>query len=96
MLGESSEVKRKIIIISATILAIVFISTGIIYSFNYLDIGFEIVLPNPDEELKFDTAFYFMIITVCTVGYGDIFAGSDLARVVIALFIIIIIVLVSK
>jgi hypothetical protein len=30
------------------------------------------------------------------VGYGDIRAGSDLARVVIALFIIIIIVLVSK
>jgi hypothetical protein len=37
--SESSEVKRKIIIISATILAIVFIATGIIYSFNSLDIG---------------------------------------------------------
>ena len=53
-------------------------------------------LPNDNEELTFDSAFYFMIITVCTVGYGDIHAGSDLARVVIALFIIIIIVLVSK
>jgi hypothetical protein len=49
VMGESSEVRRKIIIISATILAIVFISTGIIYSFNYLDIGFEIWLPNDGE-----------------------------------------------
>jgi len=81
--------------ISATILAIVFISTGIIYSFNYLDIGFVIAMPT-GEPLRFDSAFYFMIITVCTVGYGDLHASSELAMVIISIFIILIIVLVSK
>jgi hypothetical protein len=89
-------VKRKIIIISATILASVFIATGIIYSFNSLGFGFQMDMPNDGETLSFDSAFYFMIITVCTVGYGDIKAGSNLARVIIGIFIIMIIVLVSK
>ena len=53
-------------------------------------------MPNAGERLSFDSAFYFMIITVCTVGYGDIKAGSNLARVIIGIFIIMIIVLVSK
>ena len=53
-------------------------------------------MPNPDEKLSFDSAFYFMIVTVCTVGYGDIKPGSDLARIIIGIFIIMIIVLVSK
>jgi len=53
-------------------------------------------MPNDGEQLSFDSAFYFMIITVCTVGYGDIKAGSNLARVIIGIFIIMIIVLVSK
>ena len=53
-------------------------------------------MPNEGERLSFDSAFYFMIITVCTVGYGDIKAGSNLARVIIGIFIIMIIVLVSK
>ena len=73
-----------------------FISTGIIFSFANLDIGFTMVLPDPIETLSFDSAFYFMITTVTTVGYGDIRAESDLAKFVIATFIIVIIVLISK
>ena len=61
-----------------------------------MDIGFDIALPSEDEVLTFDSAFYFMIVTVCTVGYGEITPDSDSARIVIAIFIILIIVLVSK
>ena len=61
-----------------------------------MDINFLINLPGEKEELTFDSAFYFMIVTVCTVGYGDIFPASDFARIVIGIFIILIIVLVSK
>lgn len=58
--------------------------------------SFKINLPNPNETLTFDSAFYYMIVTVCTVGYGDISPGTDFARAVIGIFIILIIVLVSK
>lgn len=61
-----------------------------------MDIGFTITLPIDGEVLTFDSAFYFMIVTVCTVGYGDISPSSDFARIVIGIFIILIIVLVSK
>jgi hypothetical protein len=82
--------------ISATIMAIVFISTGIIFSLSKLDINFVISMPSEGEELTFDAAFYFMVVTVCTVGYGDIKPGSDLARCIIGIFIILIIVMISK
>lgn len=58
--------------------------------------SFVIDMPDPDETLTFDSAFYFMVVTVCTVGYGDIKPGSDLARIIVGIFIIMIIVLVSK
>ena len=53
-------------------------------------------MPTDEESLSFDSAFYFMIVTVSTVGYGDIKPGSNLARVIIGIFIIMIIILVSK
>jgi hypothetical protein len=38
---ESSEVKRKILLISATIMAIVFMATGIVYQFSSMDIKYQ-------------------------------------------------------
>lgn len=60
-----------------------------------LQIGFNIEMATKDP-LTFDSAFYYMIVTVCTVGYGDISPTDDFARIVIGIFIILIIVLVSK
>jgi Ion channel len=37
-----------------------------------------------------------MIVTVCTVGYGDFYPLTDFSRIVIGIFIVLIIVLVSK
>jgi hypothetical protein len=61
-----------------------------------MKVSFIIDMPDENEKLSFDSAFYFMVVTVCTVGYGDIKPGSDLARIIVGIFIIMIIVLVSK
>ncbi len=53
-------------------------------------------MPNEDEKLTFDASFYFMIVTVTTVGYGDIKPASDSARMIISLFIILLIIILTK
>jgi voltage-gated potassium channel Kch len=65
-----------------------------------LKLGFKVSMPlneeGIEEKLTFDAAFYFMIVTVTTVGYGDIKPETDLARGIIAIFIILMIIIVSK
>jgi hypothetical protein len=46
--------------------------------------------------MTFGSAFYFMIVTIATVGFGDFYPSSDLARFLIGLFIIVIIIVLSK
>ena len=53
-------------------------------------------MPDTKEKLTFDSAFYFMIVTVTTVGYGDIKPASDSARMIISLFIILLIIILTK
>lgn len=49
-----------------------------------------------DQSLTYDAAFYYMVVTVTTVGYGDITPDSDFARIFIGLFILVILVLISQ
>lgn len=59
------------------IIVLVFISTSTVYYISYL---------YPDsfsEELTWFDAFYFVVVSVATVGYGDIVATSELSRFVI-------------
>lgn len=73
---------------------------GTILTLNKLSLDFEVSMPADEngfeEELSFDAAFYFMVVTVTTVGYGDIKPKTDLARGIIAIFIILMIIVVSK
>jgi hypothetical protein len=46
--------------------------------------------------MSFDAAFYYMIVTVSTVGFGDIYPKSDTSRSFIGIFIVVIIVVLSK
>lgn len=53
-------------------------------------------MPDMTISLTFDATFYYMIITIFTIGYGDYFPLTSLARAIIGLFIIIVIVIVSQ
>lgn len=65
-----------------------------------LTLDFQLSMPldenDVEEKLTFESAFYFMVVTVTTVGYGDIKPKTDLARGIIAIFIILMIIVVSK
>lgn len=47
-------------------------------------------------KLTFDLVFYYMVITMATVGYGDIFPDTSWMRLVIGLFVILSIITISK
>lgn len=78
-----------------TLLALLFISTGIVHSLNKTG-DFNLNMPDMTIDLTFDAAFYYMIITIFTIGYGDYYPLTSLARAIIGLFIIIVIVIVSQ
>jgi len=117
-----------------TVLAFVFLSTGIVHFLNQnLPDYFRIIIPSLDTyqcqsgnftiteyeafregyktemrcspgdtlvkvrgKLTFDLAFYYMVITMATVGYGDIYPDTSWMRLVIGLFVILSIITISK
>lgn len=48
------------------------------------------VLGFPEIELPFFSAFYFAMITVATIGYGDVSPSTELGKAVVVLFIILV------
>ena len=79
----------------ASIFALLFISTGIVHSLNKTS-DFNINIPDNSLELTFDWTFYYMIITIFTIGYGDFYPTTALSRAIIGLFIIIVIIIMSQ
>ena len=82
-------------IICSTILALLFISTGVVHTLQQTE-NFHIYHPDETQELTFEKAFYFMIITITTVGYGDMAPETNLARAIIGIFIIVVIVITTQ
>lgn len=118
-----------------TVLAFVFLSTGIVHFLNqnFPDL-FRLVIPSLDSyacksgkkfqvveyepfregyksellcmpgdplvkyqaKMDFDLVFYYMVITMATVGYGDIYPDTSLMRLVIGVFVIMSIITISK
>ena len=91
---NKGEIRKRIIMIITTIMAIIFIATGLLHSLNSIDsLNFTIQMPIKSQELTFDAAFYFMITTFATIGLGDIKPVTVSAKITIFLFIIIMITL---
>lgn len=79
-LEENFHVERLLVIrILLTILMFVFISSALVYEFEK-DIN--------DSINTFWNAFYFVIISATTVGYGDIVAKTIQAQVVVVITIV--------
>lgn len=55
----------------------------------------DILMINPGK-LTFDLAFYYMVITMMTVGYGDIYPVTSWMRLIMGLFTILSIIIISK
>lgn len=94
---DKSEIKRKVIIIMTTLLAMIFIFTGILHSLADLGyFNFELAMPSDDQTLTFDAAFYFMVTIITTIAFGDIKPVSVSAKITVGIFLIIMIILSSK
>ena len=51
---------------------------------------------SPIQETSFHEMVYFTVVTIATVGYGDVTAVSEAGRVCVIIFIILVIVLIPK
>ena len=68
---------------------------GVIHGFSNIEfLNFKVISDN--EIVTFDAAFYFMMTTLITSGFGNIRPVTDLAKFVIMLFLIIMILVIAK
>lgn len=98
-MSKNSEVNRKIILIISLTFAMIFIAAGIIHVLQATNLGgFKVFYPESLEQKSFnyDTAFYYIIITVMTVGYGDVRPDDNFSRMLIGCFIVSMIIFLSK
>lgn len=130
-----NETSRRLIAAIISVLAMVFLSTGIVHYLNDQfpdifalnapiyekygcrnsnntiveamsikrnEVEYSFQCPEGDylekipAKITFDLAFYYMIITMSTVGYGDVYPESSWMRLVIGIFVIFAIVTISK
>ena len=69
-------------------MALVFISASIIFTLNKNFPETFAISISTKEPITFDIALYFVLITITTVGYGDVVPSSTLSRICIGLFFI--------
>eukprot|EP01022_Parablepharisma_sp_SALTPOND_P016481 TRINITY_DN2420_c0_g1_i1.p1 TRINITY_DN2420_c0_g1~~TRINITY_DN2420_c0_g1_i1.p1 ORF type:complete len:1016 (+),score=87.41 TRINITY_DN2420_c0_g1_i1:1170-4217(+) len=87
-LGDT-EVNRQIMTIVLTLLSIIYISAGI----------FQLVeneQRSSEAQLPFHHTVYFAVVTIATVGYGDIVPTTEAGKILVVALIIVTFVLVPK
>lgn len=76
----SSEDSIALVRVLFTLFTIIFISAGLIYQTEHLQ--------NPETFRTFFDAFYFSVVTMTTVGFGDVTPISDTGRLITVIMIL--------
>eukprot|EP00753_Platysulcus_tardus_P021483 PLAT9022.1.p1 GENE.PLAT9022.1~~PLAT9022.1.p1 ORF type:complete len:1547 (-),score=755.29 PLAT9022.1:64-4188(-) len=84
-----SEVKQQIFKLFFTVLTIIFLATGIVHLV-------ENIFRAPANRLDFFQVFYFIVVTITTVGYGDVVPKSYAGRAIVVVMIMLTIVLIPR
>jgi len=92
--GGSSRVTFEVVSLFLTLLSILYMAASLLYSFNelpdeYIPDGCVASFNMLPHELTWDKFLYFVIVTLSTVGYGDIFPDCWTMKIVVVLFIMI-------
>lgn len=94
--ANDKEIKFRLSNIIIHILSFVIISASLMMSFQELAVDiFEIGI-SYETDFTFDAALYYVIITITTVGYGDMSPKTSVARIIICFFFIIAIIFITK
>ena len=83
---DTSGISKQILITSIILLSVLFIGAGIVNSVNDLVPGAYYYPSNSDFD--FLAAFYYMIVTSSTLGYGDIYPQVTVSRMITVVIII--------
>lgn len=86
-------IKRQTITLALTVTSIVFLAAGLVHLFEG-DLFQPLEGTAQDEHMTFGNALWFIIVTLSTVGFGDVVPESRFGQVVTAIFIIASIVLI--
>ena len=88
---DSSGISKQLMIMGMTLTSVLFIGAGIAHALNVIEKdSYEC-----STEFDFFTAFYFMIVTSSTLGYGDIYPLKTGARMVSIFLILVMVYVIS-
>lgn len=74
----STELQKELVQWVLMVVCIVLVTTGIMQA---------VMLPEYNNDFNFNTALYYMVITLSTLGYGDITPKTELSRGLITLIV---------
>lgn len=86
-LGQT-DVDRQINIVLMTMIMLMYVSAGLYQQVENPE--------NPDSPMKFHDSLYFVVVTLFTVGYGDIYPTTIFGKVIVMFIIIFTIILIPQ
>lgn len=84
----STDVDRQINIVVITMVLLMYISSGMYCMIENLN--------NGDNSIQFHVAVYFVVVTLLTVGYGDIIPETTWGKLIVLFIVVFTIVLIPK
>ena len=80
--SDFSRLKKQLMLLVVSLFATFFIAAGIVIFLQEID---KDAFP---EVMKFDGSLYFVLVTVTSIGYGDIYPKSAITRIAIGIMIL--------